>query len=104
MKALRIGRRGTATEPMPSCYLRWDREVEHGALGVSRAPSDVERGRPEKAAPGQSLCGSGISAKGERLVPAALRGPVGAANDRSPCSMLPNTRATLNRRANEMPA
>src|SRR5208282_4469130 len=60
-------------------------EVEHGASGVSGAPSHVERGGPEKAAPGESLCWGGISGCSERVVPAALRNLVGTANHRSPC-------------------
>ena len=60
-------------------------EVEHGASGVSGAPSHVERGGSEKAASGESLRWGGISGRGERLVPAALRNLLGTANHRSPC-------------------
>src|ERR1700722_9200021 len=65
-----------------------DPEVEHGASGVSGAPSHVERGGPEKATPGESMRWGGVSSGGKRVIPAALCYLVGTANHRSPCSRI----------------
>jgi hypothetical protein len=63
-------------------------EVEHGAPGISGAPSHVECGRAEKAAPGKSLRWRGVPGCGQRPVSAALCKLVGTANDRSACSRI----------------
>ena len=57
-------------------------KIDHGAPGVSGSPAYVECGGSQEDARGQSLFGGGISARCERIVPAALRYLVGAGTDR----------------------